>query len=135
MYRQSNEAINHGLSLGARIVLGSVAALFGTVMLLVAPPSTDTKTIGFYAFGAFCLLIAIACFTSGRVRQFIGSVIGCTIFFVGVAYLVAEFSAGTLSSSSHASPSAYNAVKYLLFIGIPGIVYAYKVRFGFRKAP
>ncbi|MFC5491421.1 hypothetical protein [Dokdonella soli] len=121
------------MSFGARLLLGLVAGLFGAVMFLAAPPGTDSKAIGFYAFGVFCLLIAIACFTSGRVRQFIGSVIGCSIFLVGVTYLVAELSSGKLLGSTN--PSAYNAAKYLLFIGMPGIVYAYKVRFGFRKSP
>jgi hypothetical protein len=40
-----------------------------------------------------------------------------------------------LGSDSRARPFVYDAVIYLLFIGIPGIVYAYKVRFGFRKTP
>ena len=134
LHRRANEVLtNQGLSFGARLLLGLVAGLFGVVMFLVAPPSTDSKAIGFYAFGALCLLIAIACFTSGRVRQFIGSIIGCSIFLAGVAYLAAELSGGKLWGSTN--PSAYNAAKYLLFIGIPGIVYAYKVRFGFRKSP
>lgn len=134
LYERANKIItNQGLSLGARLLLGLVAGLFGAVMFLAAPPGTDSKAIGFYAFGLLCLLIAIACFTSGRVRQFIGSVIGCSIFLVGITYLVAELSGGKLWDSTN--PSAYNAAKYLLFIGIPGIVYAYKVRFGFRKSP
>ena len=135
MYGRANESINQGLSFGARLVLGLVAGLFGCVMFLAAPSSSDPKAIGFYAFGVFCMLITAACFTSGRVRQFIGSVIGCAIFLVGVAYLISELSGGVLLPGSRANPSAYNAIKYCLFIGIPGVVYAYKVRFGFRKAP
>jgi hypothetical protein len=135
MYERANEAINQGLSFGARLVLGLIVGLFGVVMFLVAPSGADPKAIGFYGFGTFCFLVAISCFTSGRVRQFIGSVIGCTIFLVGAAYLLAELSDGVLWSGSRANPSAYNAVMYLILIGIPGVVYAYKVRFGFGKAP
>jgi hypothetical protein len=63
-----------GLSVTARIILASFSALFGAVMFLAAPP-TD-KAIYFYAFGALCVLICIACLTSGRARQFCGSIIG-----------------------------------------------------------
>jgi len=63
MYRQAEETINHGLSLGARLLLGVLATLFGITMVLIAPP-TD-KAIFFYAFGIFCLLIALGCFTKG----------------------------------------------------------------------
>jgi hypothetical protein len=132
MYEQARETINRGLSFGARLLLGVVATLFGAIMFLAA---TQDHSVAFYAFGSFCLFIAIACFTTGRVRQFIGSAIGCTIFLAGVAYLVTELYAGTLWSSSRAEPTALNAARYLLFIGIPGVAYAYKVRFGFRRAP
>jgi hypothetical protein len=132
MYERANAEINRGLSFGARLLLGFVAGLFGLIMVLTAPVG-ESRAIGFYGFGFFCLLISIACFTSGRVRQFIGSLIGCAIFAVGVAYLVAELFGGPLWSGRRSSPFVFNAVMYLLFIGIPGVVYAYKARFGFRK--
>lgn len=133
MYEQANEKINQGLSLGARILLGSISGLFGGVMVLIAPP-TD-KAVFFYLFGTFCLFIAIACFTHGRLRQFIGSAIGVSIFIAGVAYLIAELLAGVYWSGQRSEPSAFNALLYLFFIGIPGAVYAYKARFGFQKRP
>lgn len=134
MYERANSEINRGLSRGARLLLGFMSALFGLVMVLTAPAG-EPRAVWFYLFGAFCFFIALACFTSGRVRQFIGSLIGCAIFLAGVAYLAAELSGGVFWSGSRATPSAYNAVKYLLLIGIPGVAYAYKVRFGFRRAP
>jgi hypothetical protein len=133
VYREANETINEGMSLGARIMLGSVSALFGVVMILIAPP-TD-KQVYFYLFGAFCLFIALACFTRGRVRQFLGSTIGVVIFFAGVVYLIAELTSGVLWSGRRSEPSVYNAILYLLFIGVPGGVYAYRARFGFAKKP
>lgn len=133
MYEQANETINQGLSLGARIFLGSISGLFGVVMILVAPP-TD-KAVFFYLFGAFCLFISIACFTRGRIRQFVGSTIGVAIFIAGLAYLVAELTAGIYWSGQRSEPSVFNALLYLLFIGVPGAAYAYRARFGFPKKP
>ena len=133
MYEQANKTITAGLSLGARITLGLISGLFGVVMLLIAPP-TD-KAVYFHLFGAFCLLIAIASFTSGRVRQFIGSTIGAAIFIMGLWYLAMELLAGALWSGKRSEPSAYNALLYLFSIGVPGAAYAYKVRFGFNKSP
>jgi hypothetical protein len=133
MYREAAEAINHGLSLGARLLLGAFAALFGIVMVLIAPP-TD-KAVFFYFFGVFFLLIALACLTQGRVRQFIGSVVGCVIFGLGVWYLVMEFFHGVYWSATRVEPSMLNACLYLVFIGIPGAAYACRVRFGLRRKP
>jgi len=134
MYKRANAEINRGLSLGARMLLGSMAALSGLVMVLTAPTG-EPRVVWFYSFGALCFLIMVACFTSGRVRQFIGSLIGCTIFLAGAVYLAVGLSGGTPWSDNHTSPSVYNAVMYLLSIGVPGVAYAYKVRFGFRRAP
>jgi len=132
MYELANEKINAGLSFGARLALGSVSALFGIVMLVIAPP-TD-KRIYFYLFGAFCLFITAACVTSGRVRKFIGSVIGSAIFIAGLVYLVAEIYAGVFFSGQFSEPSVVNALIYLSVIGLPGASYAYKARFGFRRS-
>ena len=133
MYEQANKTINQGLSLGARITLGVISGLFGVVMLLIAPP-TD-KAIYFYLFGVFCLLITVASFTKGRVRQFVGSSIGSAIFIMGLAYLVSELAGGVFWSGRRSEPSVFNAVMYLVFIGVPGAAYAYKARFGFHKKP
>lgn len=81
MYERANSEISHGLSFGARLLLGFMAALFGFVMVLTAPAG-EPRAVWFYAFGVFCFLIAVACFTSGRIRQFSGSL--CGIFLVGV---------------------------------------------------
>ncbi len=133
MYEQANKSINRGLSLGARIFLGVVAGLFGIVMFLVAPPTE--KAIFFYLFGTFCLLISVACFTQSRLRQFVGSVLGSSIFVLGLVYLIAEVSGGSLWSGRRSEPSVFNAALYLVFIGIPGAAYAYRTRFGFPKRP
>ena len=133
MYEQANETITQGLSLGARVLLGVISGLFGIVMLLIAPP-TD-KAIYFYLFGAFCLFITVACFTRGRVRQFVGSSIGSAIFVMGLVYFVSELAGGAFWSGRRSEPSVFNALMYLICIGVPGAAYALKTRFGFPKKP
>ena len=133
MYRVAREKIEAGLSRGARIMLALFAGVFGAAMILMASPETGGKRIFFYGFGAFCLLIALACATRGRARQFAGSVIGCALFFSGVAYLVAELRAGTILTTRPGDPSVHHALLFLVLIGIPGAAYAIRQRFGFRK--
>ncbi|MCC5085439.1 MULTISPECIES: hypothetical protein [Xanthomonas] len=133
MHQEAERIINHGLSLGARLLLGVFAMLFCVVLVLVAPP-TD-KAIYFYLFSAFCLLLFLACFTQGRVRQFIGSLIGCTIFGLGIWYLVIQLSSDPAWPGARSQPSVLNAFLYLLFIGVPGAAYAYRARFGMRRKP
>lgn len=132
LYEQAEATINQGLSLGARILLGLFAALFGVVMILTAPPEAGVKAIIFYAFGAFCLLIAIACLTKGRVRQFVGSIVGSAMFLAGIAYLGSELAHGVFWSTPLSEPSAFQALVYLVFIGYPGASYAFRTGFGFR---
>ncbi len=131
MYEQANEKINEGLSLGARLMLGSISGLFGLIMIMVAPD--NDKAIFHYLFGAFCLLITLACCTQGRVRQFIGSIIGATIFVLGLAYLVSEIAAAEFGYRGRSQPSVLSALGYVFFIGIPGAAYAFKARFGFGQ--
>jgi tellurite resistance protein TehA-like permease len=131
VYEQANKSINEGLSLGARIFLGSIAALFGAMMVLTGEGAANPA--GVIGFGVFCILIAVVCVVRGRVRQFVGSVIGTLIFLAGLAYLAHQLLGGTLISASRGEPSVLNAVLYLVFIGIPGATYAYKARFGFAR--
>src|SRR5262245_27761097 len=104
----------------------------GAMMILIAEPPNRAA---FYAIGGFCLAISLACASHGRVRQFIGSCIGVVIFLAGVAYLIWEIGHGVLWSGQRSQPSVFNAILYLIFIGVPGAAYAYKVRFGYRKEP
>lgn len=125
------QAINNGLSLGARITIGFFAGLFGIVMIFVASQMADAMSL--YMFGVFCLLIAFVCVTKGRVRQFVGSLIGCAVFAIAIWYVITEVAAGVFWSDSRSEPSVLNAIMFFIVFGIPGAAYAYKVRFGFRK--
>jgi hypothetical protein len=131
MYKAAEEQINRGLSLFARFILGFVSALFWVVMILIAPP-TD-KSVFFHVFGIFCLFISVACFTSGRVRQFVGSLIGCALLVLSGWYLYAELTGGPFFSVRRSEPSVVNAVAFFVAFGIPGITYAIKARFGWGK--
>ena len=133
MYKRAQEEINKGLSPVARYILALFAGLFGVVMLLIAPP-TD-KAIFFYLFGVFCLLIAIASITKGRVRQFVGSLVGVALFILSLWYLYAEISGGVFISSRRSEPSVVHAVMFLILFGLPGIAYAIKVKFGAKHHP
>lgn len=131
MYKRSVEVLEAELSLGARIILGAISALFGVVMIITAPPTN--KAILFYLFGSFCLCITVACFTRGRVRQFIGSTICTAVFLTGLTYLFSEIRGGVFWSDRRSQPSVFNALLYLAFIGFPAAAYVYKARFGFAK--
>ncbi len=131
MYRAADETINKGLSLGARILLGTVAALFGVIMVLFA--TTSERPLGAYLFSVLCFVVALACFTQGRTRQFLGSIIGSAMFVAGVVYLVDQVLGGKLLSVSRAEPSVLNAISYLALIGLPGGAYVLKARFGFSR--
>jgi apolipoprotein N-acyltransferase len=121
-----------GLSVTARIILASFSALFGAVTVLAAPP-TD-KAIYFYAFGGLCVLICGACLTSGRVRQFCGSIIGVALFLLSAWFLYSQVQSGHYLSRGPGDPSLLSSILFLVAFGIPGIRYAAKARFGFRRS-
>jgi hypothetical protein len=121
-----------GLSPTARIILGSFSALFGAVMILTAPP-TD-KAVYFYAFAGLCFLICVACAASGRLRQFCGSVIGTLLLLLSGWFLYSQVQSGHLLSRGPGDPSLISSILFFFAFGIPGIRYAVKVRFGFRRA-
>ena len=114
------------------LVLAIFAGFFGVLMLNLAS-QIDAGAVYYYMFGAFCLMIAIACVTKGRVRQFVGSLIGCAVFAIAIWYVVTEVAAGVFRSHSRGEPSVLNAIMFFIVFGIPGGAYAYKAGFGFRK--
>jgi hypothetical protein len=131
VYKVAEEQIRSGLSAGARLLLGLFAAVFGIVMILIAPP-TDNAFF-FYAFGGFCLIVGVACATRGRLRQFIGSVIGSVLFCASAWYIVAQVISGPIFSGSRSQPSVVNALLFFLAFGVPGIAYALSAKFGITK--
>ncbi|MDQ3024796.1 MAG: hypothetical protein M3R04_10550 [bacterium] len=119
------------MSRGARIFLGVVALLIGALMALIAPD--DEHRVHFYGVAVFCTFMAVTCFSQGRVRAFCGSVIGVTVFGLGIWYLIGQFDHGQFYSGSRSRPSIVNAVAFNLVFGLPGLIYAWVKRFGFRR--
>lgn len=136
MYKEAEKHINQGLSLIPRILLGTVSGLFGVVLLFFGIHGFTHNVenwFGYFAFGMFCALIALVCFTWGRVRQFIGSCIGIIIFGLACWYLITELSGGMLIIGKRSEPSILNAILFMGAFGIPGLAYTLLARFGFRK--
>ena len=131
MYKAAEEQINKGLSPCSRFILGVFSALFGVVMILVSPPTN--KAVFFYAFAIFCLLISVACVTKGRVRHFVGSVIGTVLLILSGWYLYAQLTDGPFFSARRSEPSVLNAWFFFLAFGIPGAAYTVKTKFGWRQ--
>lgn len=132
MYKLAADLIvNHGLSRGARFMLGTISGLFGIAMIGMTPVFEQPD--GLYVFGAFCLLIASACVLAGKARQFVGSCIGSSVFLIASWYLVSEITTGPVDSGSDARPSISNAVVFLVCFGLPSIGYVWKARFGLGR--
>ena len=133
MYKEAEEHIKKGLSLVPRILLGSISGLFAVVLLFIGVHGVTHSVenwFAYFAFGMFCSLIALASFTRGRVRQFIGSCIGISIFGLACWYLIAELSGGILIGGKRSEPSIFNAILFMGAFGVPGITYTLMTRFG-----
>ena len=131
MYKLAEKTIKKGLSPVSRIFLGAVSALFGLIMMATASGTADP----FFAtmIGAFCFAVMFACATWGRVRQFVGSLIGTALFGVSLLYLRSQVTGGPLIWGSRSEPSILTAVLFVIFLGVPGITYAVTARFGLHK--
>ncbi len=129
MYREAEKQINQGLSPFSRILLGLVSGIVGVMMILIAPP-TD-KQIFFYMIGGFCLTISLACIFKGRVRQFLGSLIGLCLLVLAIWYLVSQITGGSPLFGAKSEQTIYNAILFCIFFGLPGLAYMIKARFGF----
>jgi len=62
----------------------------------------------------------------------VGSLVGCGLFVLSLAYLYGELSDGPWFSGSRAGPSVKNVIVFLMAFDVPGIAYALKARFGMK---
>lgn len=131
MYNRAEKTISAGLSPTARYILAFFSALFGVIMVMGA--QLVDRPAFYYLFATYCFLIAVTCLVKGRLRQFLGSCIGLSLFVIACAYVVNEAVIGQLVSTDRATPSVLNAIGFASVFGIPGLVYVWKVRFGLRK--
>jgi hypothetical protein len=123
---------SQGLGLVPRIILAVFAGLFAAVMFLTAPD--DGKAIYFYLFGGLCAVIALACIFRGRVRQFFGSIVGVAVFALAIWYLWSEAKTASFVSHRPGDSSLLQAILFAFALGLPGLGYAVKTRFGFRRS-
>jgi uncharacterized membrane protein HdeD (DUF308 family) len=114
-----------------QILLGFFSGLFG-VMTIAIVPDTD-KAIFYYTFGGFCLAICFACVFRGRVREFMGSIVGFVVFLTALWYVYSQIVEGSVASGSQSEPSIINAVLFLVVFGFPALGYVLSARFGFTK--
>jgi hypothetical protein len=131
MYSEGREVLEQGLSRGASVLLGVVAALMSAGMALMAPSSNSPP--GFYLFALFSGAIAVACFFTGRIRHWTGRGLGAAVFALSAWYLFGQISDGVAISGSRSEPSILNAVILLFVAGIPGLLFALLGRFNLRK--
>ncbi|WP_019027794.1 hypothetical protein [Colwellia piezophila] len=131
MYKSGQHVLNKGLSPFSRILLGSITGLFGVVMILIAPEMS--KPIGIYMFGAFCLTIFVMCITTGKIRNYLGRVIGLIAFGLSVWYFIGQLGHGDLLSNKRSEPSIFNAILFFFAFGFPGIWFAIKGKFPIKN--
>jgi hypothetical protein len=130
-HKVATDRISKGLGLPVRIVLAVFSSLFAVVMFLTAPAGGEA--IFSYCFGGLCIVIALACVLPGRPRQFFGSIVGVVLFVAAVWYLFVEIGGGPLLPRGSDARSILTAAMFALVCGLPGITYAVKTRFGFRR--
>jgi hypothetical protein len=119
------------VSLGARVFLGIFCFLVAAMMFLIAPD--DENRMGFFGIAIFAAAAAVFLLSSGRLRDFLGSCVGLTLFALGLWYLAGQLDAGEVYSGSRSRPSITNAILFIVVFGLPGLLFAAKARFGFRK--
>lgn len=120
------------LSLGPRLLLAAFSTLFGVVMIIIAPPALEQRMF-FYAFGGFCLSIAVACVFAGRIAQFFASLVSTAVLGMALTYLGSELFGGALMSARPSEPSVLNAMIFLVVFGLPSAFYVWRARFGFSN--
>ena len=131
MYKSGQHVLNKGLSPFSRILLGSITGLFGVVMILIAPDMS--KPIGIYMFGTFCLIIFVMCITTGKIRNYLGRIIGLTAFGLSIWYFLGQLGGGELISGKRSEPSIFNAILFFFAFGFPGIWFAIKGKFPIKN--
>lgn len=105
-------------------MLGSFALLFAAIFVYseqLAPSKAPFLT---YGLAAFCVLIAVACFSRTR-RGPAVRIIGLVVFLAYVSYLVYELLAEpTKPYTDRSEPHWLNAIMGLIVFGLPGLYVA-----------
>jgi hypothetical protein len=110
------------------VILGLVGFLLIAVGTVVFKASWQ-----YYLFPGTCFLVVVTCLTKGGVSRFFGSCIGVCLFLFTCLYTSEEFDGGRLLPVHKGDQSIMGAVVSLLVLGIPGLIYAWKNKFGFSN--
>ena len=111
-------------------MLAVFAGTFAVVMFFAAQDGPGATFS--YLFGGLCVLVVLGCVLPSRSRHFFGSIVGVLLFAAGISYLVIEALRGTLLARRPGEPSVVMALIFLGVVGLPGLLYALRVRFGLR---
>ncbi len=123
-------------SRAARLLLGAAAGFFGVLIFIITPGSPSPVSLAM--FGMFCIVIALACATRGRVRQFLGSVIASVVFGLALWYLWVTGVGGPVTTDRPillSLLSLLSAMPFFVCFGLPSAAYVVSARFGFARQP
>jgi hypothetical protein len=112
-------------------MLAVFASAFAAVMFYAAQDGPG-KTFN-YLFGGLCVVVVLGCVLPGRARHFFGSIVGVLLFAAGIGYLAIEALRGTFLPRYPGEPSVLMALIFLAVVGLPGLIYALRVRFGLHR--
>ncbi|AOT08721.1 hypothetical protein S4054249_13040 [Pseudoalteromonas luteoviolacea] len=96
-------------------------------MILIAPDLSNP--IGIYLFGVFCLIIFVMCVTSGKVRNYLGRLVGLIVFGLSIWYFFGQLGNGDFILGKRSEPSMLNSILFFFAFGLPGILFAVKGQF------
>jgi hypothetical protein len=112
------------MSRGARWILGTFAVIFAVILYYSEFTVPSKAPVIAYAIVAFCLLIAVACF-SQSLRGPAVRVIGSMVFLATASYLVFELlNEPTKRYAGRSEPHWLNAVLAIVVFGLPGLYVA-----------
>lgn len=109
-----------GMSNGALYTIGGACAFFSLFMVYQASSGTMHSTTGGFLFGAVLAVAAVGCFAKGKLQGAALRAMGGVVVLACLGYAIGTFSEGKIVSSNDSDVSFMNALKALLFFGVPG---------------
>ncbi len=117
-----------GLLVGS--IISMIFLLFGVLSFGMATDSNaPVALVAFVLLGVFCVACGVVFLM--LTGKFLFSLLGASLFAVGVWYLYSTLTAWGGEPGSQDGQSILYAVGFLAVLGLPGLVYALKSRFGF----
>ena len=131
MSHELTKAISEGFTPRIRVIIavmiGSIGALFA-IGIFLAPTHWQV-----YLAPLFCFLIAGFCLAKDRLGQFLGSCLGVYVFIFTCWYVYDQFVTGQMLPAYKGDQSILGSLLALAVFGVPGLIYAWKAKFGFKR--